>query len=85
MKTAIVYSIAVSDTNRDGGFRRRSYMGRLKTGGHCPKCNGNLYLDRDYNGWYEQCLQCGYMKDLAVVFQNKKKLIKEDNKKVEST
>jgi DNA-directed RNA polymerase subunit M/transcription elongation factor TFIIS len=48
-------------------------MGRLKTGGRCPKCGGNLFLDRDYNGWYEQCLQCAYLKDLAVVYQSKKK------------
>jgi Zn ribbon nucleic-acid-binding protein len=48
-------------------------MGRLITGGRCPKCGGNLYMDRDYIGWYEQCLQCGYMNDLGVVYQNKKK------------
>ncbi len=49
-------------------------MGKIKTGGRCPKCGGNLYLDRDYNGWYEQCLQCAYMKDLAVVYQKGTKL-----------
>ena len=48
-------------------------MGQLIVGGRCPKCGGNLYLDRDYIGWYEQCLQCAYMKDLGVVYQNKKK------------
>jgi hypothetical protein len=48
-------------------------MGRLITGGRCPKCGGNLYLDRDYIGWYEQCLQCAYMKDLGVVYRSKKK------------
>jgi len=47
-------------------------MGKLNTAGRCPKCGGNLYLEKDYNGWYEQCLQCGYMKDLAVVYQSKK-------------
>ena len=52
-------------------------MGRVKTGGRCPKCGGNLYMDRDYNGWYEQCLQCAYMKDLAVVYQDKAKKIAE--------
>lgn len=34
----------------------------------CPKCGGNLYLERDYYteglfaSWYEQetCLQCGF-------------------------
>ena len=48
-------------------------MGKLSTNGRCPKCGGNLYLDRDYNGWYEQCLQCAYIRDLAVVYQNKMK------------
>jgi hypothetical protein len=52
-------------------------MGKLNTGGRCPKCGGNLYLDRDYNGWYEQCLQCAYMKDLAIVYQHKIKKIAE--------
>jgi ssDNA-binding Zn-finger/Zn-ribbon topoisomerase 1 len=46
-------------------------MGKVNTGGRCPKCGGNLYLDRDYNGWYEQCLQCGHIKDLAIVFQDR--------------
>ncbi len=26
----------------------------------CPKCGGNVYLLKDYYGWYEQCLQCSY-------------------------
>jgi Zn ribbon nucleic-acid-binding protein len=47
-------------------------MGKLNTEGRCPKCRGNLYLDRDYNGWYEECLQCGFIKDLAVVYEHKK-------------
>ena len=29
----------------------------------CPKCGGNLYLDNDFNGWYEQCLQCAYVRE----------------------
>ena len=48
-------------------------MRHLITGGRCPKCGGNLYMDRDYIGWYEQCLQCAYMRDLGVVYQNKKR------------
>ena len=31
---------------------------------YCPKCGGNIYLDEDYYGWYEQCLQCGYTYDI---------------------
>ena len=48
-------------------------MRRIIVGARCPKCGGNLYLDSDYIGWYEQCLQCAYMRDLGVVYQNKKK------------
>jgi hypothetical protein len=28
---------------------------------------GKVYLDTDYYGWYEQCLQCGYTKNMAKV------------------
>lgn len=28
----------------------------------CPKCRGDVYLDRDSLGsWYESCLQCGHV------------------------
>ena len=37
----------------------------------CPKCGGNIIIDRDYHGWYEQCLQCSFMKDLKVIYQEK--------------
>ncbi len=30
----------------------------------CPRCKGDVIVDRDYHGWYEQCLQCGYQHDL---------------------
>ena len=37
-------------------------MPKLKV---CPRCkNGNVVLDRDSYGWYEYCIQCGYMRDL---------------------
>ena len=38
------------------------------TQGRCPKCGGNLFLDSDHYGWYEQCLQCsytGYLKSIV--------------------
>ena len=31
----------------------------------CPRCGGDLRADRDLYGSYEQCIQCGYMKDLS--------------------
>ncbi|HVP56832.1 MAG TPA: Lar family restriction alleviation protein [bacterium] len=30
----------------------------------CPRCGGWLYLDRDPDGWYVECLNCGYAEDL---------------------
>jgi hypothetical protein len=36
-------------------------MLRLKS---CPRCRGDVIVDRDFDGWYEQCLQCGYQRYL---------------------
>ncbi len=47
-------------------------MGKAKSANRCPKCGGNLYIDKDYHGWYEQCLQCAYMHDLKVIYEHKK-------------
>jgi len=34
---------------------------RLKS---CPRCRGDMFLDRDNTGWYEECLQCGHLVEL---------------------
>ena len=31
----------------------------------CPRCGGDVHTNRDLYGSYEQCIQCGYMKDLS--------------------
>ena len=31
----------------------------------CPRCRGDLYVDRDFYGQYKQCIQCGHMEDIA--------------------
>jgi ribosomal protein S27AE len=41
----------------------------------CPKCGGNIYLNADYYGRYEQCLQCGYTCDLDTVDENRKQVV----------
>ena len=36
----------------------------------CPRCGGDMFIDRDLDSWYEQCLQCSYrieMKPMAKV------------------
>jgi DNA-directed RNA polymerase subunit M/transcription elongation factor TFIIS len=40
----------------------------------CPKCGGNVYLDRDVYGWYEQCLQCSYMAYLESIIPAREKV-----------
>jgi predicted nucleic-acid-binding Zn-ribbon protein len=37
----------------------------------CPKCQGDVFLEKDASGWYERCLQCGYNRDMAVVVEVK--------------
>lgn len=45
-------------------------MLRLKS---CPKCKGDVILsNKDKHGWYEQCLQCGYLHDLETIVQVEK-------------
>ena len=34
---------------------------------YCPRCKGPVIVDRDYYGWYEQCLYCGYLHDFDFI------------------
>ena len=31
----------------------------------CPRCSGDIKLNRDIYGNYAECLQCGYMRDIV--------------------
>jgi len=33
----------------------------------CPRCGGDVFLDRDVYNWYELCVQCGYIRDLKSI------------------
>ena len=39
-------------------------MWKLKS---CPRCGGDVFLDRDFYDWYQQCVQCGYLRDLKSI------------------
>lgn len=49
----------------------------------CPKCGGNIYLDRDYYtdgdfaDWYsyQHCLQCGYIRYPDNIVQLAEKIV----------
>ena len=30
----------------------------------CPKCRGDMHVNRDIHGDYKECLQCGLMEDV---------------------
>jgi len=34
---------------------------------NCPRCEGDIRVDRDQYGWYEECIQCGYICDLKSI------------------
>ena len=44
--------------------RRWTEMLRLKS---CPRCKGDVLLEKDKYGWYEQCLQCSYLRDMETI------------------
>ena len=31
----------------------------------CPRCHGDIFLDKDDYGWYQKCLQCGFESELG--------------------
>ena len=35
----------------------------------CSRCGGDLFVDRDADGWFEQCLQCSHRRELRDVQQ----------------
>ncbi len=38
----------------------------------CPRCQGDVFLDTDLDGWYEKCLQCSYERELKTLDEFKK-------------
>lgn len=30
----------------------------------CPRCGGDIFIDKESQGWYEQCLQCGHLRNI---------------------
>ena len=42
---------------------------RLKA---CSRCGGDVYIDKDIDGWFEQCLQCSFRHELKDLIQFKK-------------
>ena len=54
-------------------------MWKLKS---CPRCGGDFFLERDWCGWYEQCLQCGYRAELEDIAEIKRRLARKRKKEL---
>ena len=52
-------------------------MWKLKS---CPRCGGDVFVDQDQDGWYEQCLQCSYSTDLQSTVEVLEKVSKGNRK-----
>ncbi len=50
-------------------------MNKPNNQGRCPKCGGKLLLDKDHYGWYEQCFQCAFTRDLRVDYNGEKEAV----------
>ena len=48
----------------------------------CPKCKGYVMLQKDNYGWYEECLQCGYVHDLLTVAEAEQRQAEEKKSEV---
>ena len=55
---------------------------RLKS---CPRCGGDLFIERDLDGWYEQCLQCSYRVEMKTVAKFKEPVSAGENHSKQST
>ncbi len=53
--------------------RGRCIRVRLKLKG-CPRCKGDVIVEVDQWGWYENCIQCGYLHDLPNVVEVKQQM-----------
>ncbi|MFQ5996982.1 MAG: hypothetical protein ACE5KP_05090 [Dehalococcoidales bacterium] len=47
----------------------------------CPRCKGDVLVDRDHHGWYEECLQCGYQRDMRNMVKVQQRRTQEAKKK----
>ncbi|MFC1938316.1 hypothetical protein ACFLWH_01495 [Chloroflexota bacterium] len=54
-------------------------MGNWRIRG-CPRCGGSLFVDRDMDGWYAQCINCSYRNELKDSVDSAVKLTTKENR-----
>ena len=48
----------------------------------CHRCGGDVFIERDEYGWYQECLQCGWRDELTVSFKAAGQLTTKDKEPV---
>ena len=48
----------------------------------CPRCGGNMFIDRDIDESYEKCLQCGYCRELRSLDEIQQNSVRKDQRPV---
>jgi ribosomal protein S27AE len=41
----------------------------------CPRCGGDMFIENDMDGWYEQCLQCSHRVELKKLAEPKEPVL----------
>lgn len=49
----------------------------------CPRCQGDMFIAKDTDGWYEQCLQCSCRHELKELAEFKEQPVMAGEKKAE--
>lgn len=44
----------------------------------CPRCRGDMFVERDKYGWHKECLQCGHILDLTKIIRTGQYPLKEE-------
>ena len=48
----------------------------------CPRCSGDIFIEGDIDGWYEECLQCGWLREFESLAELEKSLSSQEEHKV---
>ena len=47
----------------------------------CPKCRGDVFVEKDFDGWYEVCLQGGYSLDLPSIVEVRRQPVRKKKRR----